>query len=52
MMHPGCRIKQVYLCREPDDFRQSIGARSVLVEQAVELDSFGSALYVFIGRGR
>ena len=51
-MHPGCRIEQVYLCRDPVDFRKSIGGLSVLVEQALELDPFGSALYVFINRQR
>lgn len=49
-MHPGCLIEQVYLCREPIDFRKSINGISVLVEQALELDPFGGALYVFINR--
>jgi transposase len=52
LMHPGCRIEQVYLCRDPVDFRKSIGGLSVLVEQELELDPFGSALYVFINRQR
>jgi transposase len=51
-MHPGYRIEQVYLCREPVDFRKSIGGLSVLVEQALELNPFASALYVFINRQR
>ena len=51
-MHPGCSIEQVYLCREPIDFRKSIGGLSVLVEQALGLNPFGSALYVFINRHR
>jgi transposase len=51
-MHPGCDIEQVYLCREPVDFRKSINGLSVLVEQALELNPFGSALYVFINRQR
>ena len=37
-MHPGCSIEQVYLCREPIDFRKSINGLSVLVEQALELN--------------
>lgn len=49
-MHPGCRIEQVYLCREPIDFRKSIGGLSVLVELELKLDPFGQALYVFINR--
>jgi transposase len=51
-MHPGCHIEQVYLCREPIDFRKSIGGLSVLVEQELALNPFGSALYVFINRQR
>ena len=30
-MHPGCHIDNVYLCREPVDFRKSIGGLSALV---------------------
>ena len=37
-MHPGCDIQQVYLCREPIDFRKSINGLSVLVEQELELN--------------
>ena len=51
-MHPGCSIDDVYLCREPIDFRKSIGGLSVLVEQELALDPFGRALYVFINRQR
>ena len=51
-MHPGCRIDQVFLCRDPVDFRKSIGGLSVLVRQALGLNPFGSALYVFINRDR
>ena len=51
-MHPGCDIEQVYLCREPIDFRQSINGLCVLVEQELELNPFGSALYVFTNHQR
>ena len=51
-MHPGCSIEHVYLCRVPIDFRKSINGLSVLVEQELELNPFGSALYVFINRQR
>ena len=51
-MHPGCSIEHVYLCREPIDFRKSINGLSILVEQALELNPFGSALTVFINRQR
>jgi transposase len=49
-MHPGCDIEQVYLCREPIDFRKSINGLSVLVEHELGLNPFGSALHVFINR--
>jgi transposase len=51
-MHPGCPIDQVYLCREPVDFRKAINALSVLVEQELGLSPFASALYVFTNRPR
>ena len=51
-MHPGSHIDQVYLCRAPIDFRKSIDGLSVLVEQALVLNPFDSALYVFVNRQR
>lgn len=51
-MHPGCTIDEVYLCRDPIDFRKSISGLSVLVEQELQLNPFGSALYVFTNRQR
>ena len=51
-MHPGCPIAQVYLCREPIDFRKQIDGLSVLVEQELGLNPFASVLYVFINRHR
>ena len=49
-MHPGCTIEQVYLYREPIDFRKAINALSVLVERELGLNPFASALYVFTNR--
>ena len=51
-MHPGCPIEQVYLYREPIDFRKAIDGLSVLVEQELGLSPFASAMYVFTNRGR
>ena len=51
-MHPGCPIAQVYLYREPIDFRKAIDGLSVLVEQELGLNPFASALYVFTNRAR
>lgn len=46
MMRPAFDVT-VYLCRQPVDFRKAIAGLSVLVEQALGLDPFASALYVF-----
>lgn len=51
-MHPGCTIDQVYLYREPIDFRKGIDGLSVLVELELGLSPFASALYVFTNRAR
>ena len=46
MMRPPSEVS-VYLCRAPIDFRKAIVGLSVLVEQALGLDPFAPALYVF-----
>ena len=51
-MHPGSRIDQVYLCRDPVDFRKSIDGLSALVEQQFGMNPFGSALHVFTNAQR
>ncbi len=51
-MHPGCAIEQVYLCCDAIDFRKAINGLSVMVEQELGLNPFGSALYVFVNRSR
>ena len=51
-MHPGHQIGKVYLCREPVDFRKSIGGLSALVEQELQMNLFDDALFVFISRRR
>lgn len=40
-MHPGSCIGAVYLCREPVDFRKSIGGLSALVEQELQMNPLG-----------
>ena len=52
LMHPGCHIDNVYLCREPVDFRKSIGGLSALVEQQLQMSPFDDALFVFVNRQR
>jgi transposase len=48
-MRPGEAVA-VRLCRETVDFRKSIDGLSSLVEQALGLDPFNAALYVFTNR--
>ena len=51
-MHPGCTVEQVYLYRQPIDFRKAIDGLSALVELELGLSPFASALYVFTNRQR
>jgi len=51
-MRPTAEDGPVYLCREPVDFRKSISGLSLIVEQALRLDPFGQAVYVFTNRDR
>ena len=43
-MHLGCPIEQAYLYSEPIDFRKSINALSMLVEQKLGLSPLAQAL--------
>jgi transposase len=43
---------KVYVHREAVDFRKSINGLATVVEQALGLDPFGAALYVFGNRRR
>ena len=43
LMHPGCQIDQVYLCRKLVDFRKSIDGLSELIEQELFLRPFANA---------
>jgi transposase len=45
-------ITQVYLHREPVDFRKSINGLSVIVEEAMSLSPLNGALFVFCNRSR
>lgn len=51
MMRPGTDV-QVYLCREAVDMRKSIDGLSVLVQEAMELNPFDEAVFVFCNRAR
>ncbi len=45
-------ISQVFLHREPVDFRKGINGLSILVEQQMELSPFDDAIFVFSNRHR
>jgi transposase len=51
MIRPGCELR-VYLCREPVDMRKSIDGLSVLVQEAMALNPFEQAVFVFGNRSR
>jgi len=51
-MHPGHQIGCVYLHCEPVDFRKQINGLSAIVEQELEVNPFGDALFVFVNRRR
>jgi len=51
-MRPADQLPELFLCREPVDFRKGILGLSVLVESELEQDPFSERLFVFINRAR
>ncbi len=51
MIRPGTDLK-VYLCREPVDMRKQIDGLALLVQEAMALNPFDQALFVFGNRQR
>ncbi len=49
MIRPDSQLR-VYLCREPVDMRKSIDGLSVLVQEAMALNPFEDAVFVFGNR--
>ncbi len=49
-MRPADQLPELFLCREPVDFRKGIQGLSVLVESELEQDPFSERLFVFINR--
>ena len=49
MMRPSVDLPQVYLCREPVDFRKGVQSLAVLVEQSLGLDPFAERVIVKSG---
>jgi transposase len=52
MMRPANDGPEVYLCREPIDFRKGINGLAVLVEDVLGQNPFGARLFVFCNRRR
>jgi transposase len=51
-MRPDPGLAEVYLHRDPVDFRKSIDGLAAIVEGEMQLDPFSTALYVFCNRRR
>jgi|TARA_Y100001951_G_C11251075_1_gene246412 transposase len=51
MIRPGSGLR-VYLCREPVDMRKQIDGLALLVQEAMALDPFAAAVFVFGNRQR
>ncbi|ABI57128.1 IS66 family insertion sequence element accessory protein TnpB [Alkalilimnicola ehrlichii MLHE-1] len=51
MIRPDTQVN-VYLCREPVDMRKSIDGLSLLVQEAMALNPFEQAVFVFCNRQR
>lgn len=51
-MHPGHEILEVFLYRDPIDFRKSIDGLSAIVELELGKNVFSGALFVFMNRQR
>ena len=43
---------EIYLCREPVDFRQGINGLSTMVEATLKFDPFSRNLFCFINKRR
>jgi len=51
MIRPDIELR-VYLCREPVDMRKQIDGLALLVQEAMELNPFEEAVFVFGNRQR
>ena len=45
-------LTEIYLHREPVDFRKSINGLTLIVEQEMKLSPFSDALFVFCNKSR
>ena len=51
-MRPDNALQEVYLCRQPVDFRKGINGLAILVEQQLRLSPFSQHLFAFTNRRR
>lgn len=51
-MRPDPSLAEVFLHRQPVDFRKSVNGLSAIVEQAMRQSPFSKQLYVFINKRR
>ncbi|MDP7357091.1 MAG: IS66 family insertion sequence element accessory protein TnpB [Pseudomonadales bacterium] len=51
-MRPDPHLPEVFLHRQPVDFRKSINGLAVIVEQGMQHSPFSKQLYVFINKRR
>ena len=51
-MRPDVQLDQVFLHRQPVDFRKSIDGLAAIVETGMQLSPFSKQLYVFINKRR
>lgn len=51
-MRPDPQLPEVFLHRQPVDFRKAINGLAAIVEQDMQLSPFSKQLYVFINKRR
>ena len=51
-LRPSASLEQIYLYRDPVDFRKSYKGLSAIVELELDHDPFSGTLYLFINRQR
>lgn len=51
-LRPALEMPEIYLYREPVDFRKQVGGLAALVEQELRHSPFTGALYAFTNRQR
>ncbi len=52
LMHSGYQVSQIFLNRNPMDFRKSINGLAAIVEMELHMNIFSGALFLVVNRGR